>query len=678
MAPWHSFSILLIAISLFAQTAVVVVSQNYTAALRNCSIAGKYPVASLSKTNFVRIMADLEPGSNETHGFTTRSEGNPPDTIFGLTMCYADSNWDQCQKCLRAAIASMPETCPFSRHMKACHKACILRYSNESFFSIADLSGAMESYTQTGANVTNMVRMNTTRLTLMHRLSRKAADSTLRLANESMEFNDSDGSSRMIFGLAQCTRDLNASECNRCLTYFVAKLSSSRLNHTYGAVKGYSCYIVYQIGKDLGITIPPAPPPTSPQQEAATSPPPCHGPKAEHVVSVSVGSLVLVITLVIVAWHFWQNRSNDMTLGIELGDVSDGEQQEVNFEKGAVPQRFHYRDLAVATNYFSDKVKLGDGGFGSVYHGYLQDMDLHVAIKRVSKKSNQGRKEYESEVKIISRLRHRNLVELIGWYHRGDELLLVYELMPNGSLDTHIHNPDKVLPWTIRHDIVLGIGSALLYLHQDCQQCILHRDIKPSNIMLDAVFNAKLGDFGLARLVDHGRGSHTTVVAGTLGYLDPECMVTGGACIESDVYSFGVVLLEIACGQPPIIEVTKGTNTHLVQWVWEFYNSGKILDAADTRLDGAFSNGEMERVMVTALWCAHPDRTQRPTIREAVNVLRLERQLPILPLKMPVATFVPSQLDQMQTKSDTATGGRIITWITTGSISATETSSLLR
>ncbi|CAN6355957.1 unnamed protein product [Urochloa humidicola] len=593
------------------------------------------------------------------------------------TMCYADSNWDQCQKCLRAAIASMPQTCPFSWEMKACYKACVLRYSNETFFSIADLSGAVETYEQIGANVTNIVDMNTTRLRLMRWLAIEAAGSPLRQANGSDEFKDNDGSSRVMFGLAQCTRDLSSSECSRCLTYFVAKLSSSHLNHSYGAMKGYSCYIVYQIGEDLGITIPPAPPSTSPQQEAATSPR-YHGPKAEHhVFGVSAGSLVVVITLVIVTWHFWHCSKKDMTLGIELGDVSDGEPQEVEFEKGAVPKRFHYQDLAVATRYFSDEVKLGEGGFGSVYHGYLQDMDLHVAIKRVSKNSNQGRKEYESEVKIISRLRHRNLVELIGWYHRGLELLLVYELMPNGSLDTYIHNPDKVLSWAIRYDIVLGIGSALLYLHQDCQQCVLHRDIKPSNIMLDASFNAKLGDFGLARLVDHGRASHTTVLAGTMGYMDPECMVTGGACIESDVYSFGVVLLEIACGRPPMIEVSKGTNTHLVQWVWEFYSGRKILDAADERLGSEFSSEEMEHVMVTALWCTHPDRTQRPTIREAVNVLRLDAQLPNLPPKMPVVTFLPHRLDQFQANSEAATGGSRI-WITTGSISATETSSLLR
>lgn len=191
---------------------------------------------------------------------------------------------------------------------------------------------------------------------------------------------------------------------------------------------------------------------------------------------------------------------------------------------------------------------------------------------------------------------------------------------------------------------MLGIGSALLYLHQEWEQCVLHRDIKPSNVMLDASFKAKLGDFGLARLIDHEKQSHTTALAGTMGYIDPECMVSASASTSSDVYSFGVVVLEIACGRRPIVVVQDSdeyATVHLVQWVWEFYSGGRIVDAADPRLNSEFDGGEMERVLFTALWCAHPDRTMRPSIRQAVNVLRLEAPLPNLPTNMPVATFMP-------------------------------------
>ncbi|KAF7025608.1 hypothetical protein CFC21_037774 [Triticum aestivum] len=237
-------------------------------------------------------------------------------------------------------------------------------------------------------------------------------------------------------------------------------------------------------------------------------------------------------------------------------------------------------------------------------------------------------KEYASEVRVISRLRHRNLVQIFGWCHAGGELLLVYELMPNSSLDVHLHGTKNVLWWPVRHKIVLGIGSALFYLHEEWEQCVLHRDIKTSNMMLDALFNAKLGDFGLARLVDHDTGSHTTELAGTLGYMDPECTVTGRASTESDVYSFGVVLLEIVCGRRPTAARPDGTLIHLAQRVSELYGQGTILDAADARLDGNFHPQEVERVLVVGLWCTCHDRNLRPSIRQAINVLRLEAPLP--------------------------------------------------
>ncbi|RLM74992.1 hypothetical protein C2845_PM15G21010 [Panicum miliaceum] len=346
------------------------------------------------------------------------------------------------------------------------------------------------------------------------------------------------------------------------------------------------------------------------------------------------------------------------------------------FKKGTGPRRFTYRQLSRATRRFSDDAKLGEGGFGSVYRGFLQDQGLHVAIKRVSKATKQGRREYVSEVTIISRLRHRNLVQLVGWCHEGDELLLVYELMTNGSLDTHLYSTTNVLTWPIRYNIILGMGSALLYLHQEWEQCVVHRDIKPSNVMLDSEFNAKLGDFGLARLVSHAHDAHTTMVAGTRGYIDPECAVTCRATTRSDVYSFGVLLLEIACGRKPVAPEEDENKVLLVRWVWKLYRRGELLDAADTRLllDGGEAGAlEVERAVdrrqsfvgraeppesfvvvaatgrievahysrVVGLWCVHPDSASRPSIRQAMNVLQFEAALPELPPEMPVATYGP-------------------------------------
>ncbi|KAL3356379.1 hypothetical protein AABB24_017184 [Solanum stoloniferum] len=165
---------------------------------------------------------------------------------------------------------------------------------------------------------------------------------------------------------------------------------------------------------------------------------------------------------------------------------------------------------------FRGKKMLGQGGFGGVYKGYLRESNSNTAVKKVSRESKQGIKEYASEVRIICRLRHKHLVQLVGWCHQKRELLLVYEFMLNGRLDYHLFKGRSHLTWPIRFKIAQGLASALLYLHDEWEQCVVHRDIKSSNIMLDSNFNAKLGDFGLARLVDNDKGSQTTVLAGTM------------------------------------------------------------------------------------------------------------------------------------------------------------------
>ncbi|MCL7030950.1 hypothetical protein MKW94_026461 [Papaver nudicaule] len=307
------------------------------------------------------------------------------------------------------------------------------------------------------------------------------------------------------------------------------------------------------------------------------------------------------------------------------------------FERGTGPKKFSYGDLVLATNNFDEGRKLGEGGFGGVYKGFLSNVSLNVAVKRVSRGSKQGIKEYQSEVKIISKLRHRNLVQLIGWCHERNDLLLVYEFMPNRSLDKHLFQGENGLTWDVRYKIALGLASALLYLHEAWEECVLHRDIKSSNVMLDSNFNAKLGDFGLARLVDHDRGSKTTVIAGTRGYLAPECFTTGKSSKESDVYSFGIVALEIACGRKP----DQAVGGVLVEWVWSLYGSRKIVEAADERLRMEFNELEIEHLMVLGLWCAHPDYKARPLATQVFNVLRFESPLPKLPHEYPPTPASP-------------------------------------
>ncbi|KAI4387176.1 hypothetical protein MLD38_005026 [Melastoma candidum] len=369
------------------------------------------------------------------------------------------------------------------------------------------------------------------------------------------------------------------------------------------------------------------------------------------VVSLSVGfSLIAVVAGIF--WFILRRRKQKL----EKDAVAIQASFEEDFEKGTGPKRFQYRDLSRATNDFAEEGKLGEGGFGSVYKGLLYESSVEVAVKRVSRGSKQGRKEYVSEVRIISRLRHRNLVQLLGWCHEGGELLLVYEYLPNGSLDSHLFGEKPLLIWTTRYKIAHGLASALLYLHEEWEQCVVHRDIKASNVMLDSNFNAKLGDFGLARLVDHNLGSQTTVLAGTMGYLAPECVTTGKASKESDIYSFGMVALEIACGRRPVEPRTELNKVRLVEWVWGLYGSGRLFEAADKTLCMEYDERQMEYLLTVGLWCSHPDYSLRPTIRQVISVLNYETPLPMLPSKLPVPVYYAPPMEACRFSYHTSFG----------------------
>ncbi|XVF71364.1 hypothetical protein PTKIN_Ptkin12aG0031300 [Pterospermum kingtungense] len=308
------------------------------------------------------------------------------------------------------------------------------------------------------------------------------------------------------------------------------------------------------------------------------------------------------------------------------------------FENGSGPRRFSYVELVQATDNFAKEGKLGEGGFGAVYRGFLPMLNLGIAVKRSSKTSNQGRKEYISEVKIISKLRHKNLVQLMGWYHKKGEFLIVYELMPHGSLDSHLFGTQNRLSWGLRYKVALGLASAILYLHEESEQCVVHRDIKSSNVMLDSNFNAKLGDFGLARCMNQESEHEMTGLAGTLGYIAPEYISKGQVSKKSDVFSFGVVALEIASGRRSLEPQNREADVSLVDKVWTLYENGRLLEVADEKLCMEFDMDQMECLLIVGLWCAHPDHNLRPSIRQALQVLHFEAPFPNLGRKVSVAS----------------------------------------
>nr|GMD44124.1 probable L-type lectin-domain containing receptor kinase S.5 [Ipomoea batatas] len=277
-----------------------------------------------------------------------------------------------------------------------------------------------------------------------------------------------------------------------------------------------------------------------------------------------------------------------------------------------VPKFFRFRQLAKATKNFSKENLVGSGGFGSVYRGVLSgdQPPTTVAVKRINATSHQGEREYLAEICTIGRLRHKNLVQLQGWCHDKEQLLLVYEYMQNGSLDRYIGN-NIFLNWETRFKILSGLASALLYLHEECGSPVVHRDVKPNNVMLDSDYTAHLGDFGLARLLHPGQGegqdeaSVTTMVAGTPRYLAPE-------------------------------------ENSLVDMVWRSYEEGAMLSVVDSRLqDGKFEEEQARRCLIVGLACLHPDRFFRPKMRKVVQIfLNPEEPLMQIPECRPSAVCV--------------------------------------
>ncbi|KAK4432252.1 putative L-type lectin-domain containing receptor kinase VI.1 [Sesamum alatum] len=295
------------------------------------------------------------------------------------------------------------------------------------------------------------------------------------------------------------------------------------------------------------------------------------------------------------------------------------------------PHRFRYKDLHKATKGFKESEKIGAGGFGSVYKGVLPATGVEVAVKKImSNNPLQGMREFAAEIESLGRLRHKNLVNLQGWCKHKNDLLLVYDHVSNGSLDSLLYNSKNgnFLTWEQRFNIVKGVASGLLYLHEEWEQVVIHRDVKSSNVLIDRDMNARLGDFGLARLYDHGKTSHTTNIVGTIGYIAPELTRTGKASKSTDVFAYGILLLEVACGRPPV-KYEADRNVILVDWVLECMKMGSIFEAIDAKLNSMYVTEEMELVLGLGLLCSHPKPEARPTMREVMKYLNGDEMLPM-------------------------------------------------
>ncbi|XVE80352.1 hypothetical protein DITRI_Ditri14bG0132900 [Diplodiscus trichospermus] len=287
---------------------------------------------------------------------------------------------------------------------------------------------------------------------------------------------------------------------------------------------------------------------------------------------------------------------------------------------------FNYRDLCTATKNFYPEYQLGEGGFGRVYKGRLENPNQVVAVKQLDRNGYQGNREFLVEVLMLSLLNHSNLVNLVGYCAEGDQRILVYEYMANGSLENHLLDlpPDrKPLDWNTRIKIAVGAAKGLEYLHETADPPVIYRDFKASNILLDQDFNPKLSDFGLAKLGPTGDKSHvSTRVMGTYGYCAPEYALTGQLTTKSDVYSFGVVFLEIITGRRVIDNSRPTEEQNLVTWATPLLKDRRnFTSMADPLLDGDFPTKNLHQALAIAAMCLQEDATARPLMSDVVTAL---------------------------------------------------------
>ncbi|KAJ9671369.1 hypothetical protein PVL29_025188 [Vitis rotundifolia] len=334
------------------------------------------------------------------------------------------------------------------------------------------------------------------------------------------------------------------------------------------------------------------------------------GLSAGAIAGIVIASIAAVVLILIV-----------LRLTGYLGgkDQEDKELQALKLQTGY----FSLRHIKAATNNFDPANKIGEGGFGPVYKGALPDGSV-IAVKQLSSKSKQGNREFVNEIGMISALQHPNLVKLYGWCIEGNQLLLIYEYLENNCLARALFGRVEQrlnLDWPTRNKICLGIARGLAYLHEESRLKIVHRDIKATNVLLDKDLNAKISDFGLAKLDEEENTHISTRIAGTIGYMAPEYAMRGYLTDKADVYSFGIVALEIVSGKSNTNYRPKEEFVYLLDWAYVLHEQGNLLELVDPSLGSKYSKEEAQRMLNLALLCANPSPTLRPSMSSVVSML---------------------------------------------------------
>ncbi|KAF7080247.1 hypothetical protein CFC21_084353 [Triticum aestivum] len=598
-----------------------------------CSNGGNYTANSAYQSNLAVLAATLPINAstlNQTriYFYATATAGGAPDVVYALALCRGDMvNATACRDCVAASFQDAQQRCPYDRGATVymdddAEHECHLSYSSDNLLSPANITenGTLfQEWNQQiipgdAAIVAAGVR------DLLNGTALDAAIRPMHFATAFMDSISTSGATTTLYSLAQCTPDLFSDNCQACLQRLVGMVNATMSVRLGGRIVVLRCNIRFEANlfykgqpmrRITPSSIAPVPAPADKN----------HGTKPWVVAISVVAPVVLVAFCFIVYCHRLRRRGRKGKGGLRRKRGGD-ELWEIETELSEFSV-FDFQQILQATNNFSEENKLGEGGFGPVYKGYFPE-GMEKAVKRLASQSGQGFTEFKNEVELIAKLQHRNLVRLLGCCSQGEEKILVYEYLPNKSLDLFIFGEDgkSLMDWNRRLTIVEGIAEGLLYLHKHSRLRVIHRDLKPSNILLDNEMNPKISDFGLAKIFSpNNTEGDTTRVVGTYGYMAPEYSSLGIFSIKSDVFSFGVLVLEILSGQRNSGSRRYGDFINLTGYAWQLWDEGRWFEVVEESLLPTCQSEEIVRCINIALLCVQEKAANRPTMLDVIAML---------------------------------------------------------
>ncbi|KAF7034529.1 hypothetical protein CFC21_045532 [Triticum aestivum] len=610
-----------------------------------CGSGGNYTANSTYHSNLAVLNATLPANtSSSPQLFLTATANATANSTAGvvraLALCRHDTtNLTACRECVASSFSYAQKMCPNHTaatvyydydETNALQPGCLLGFSGDRDFlspaSGTTGNGTFFQYFNTVTSIPGNAGVVAAAVRqLLGQTARYAAAAARRFATGFMD-SIGPGTTTTLYSLAQCTPDLSAGDCLACLQRLVGSINATNSVRLGGRIFRLRCNVrfeAFMFFDDKNIQRIPSP--SSLAQAPAPAPAPAgkrHGVKP-WVIALSVAASVALVALCFIVYCLRRLRiKNTKGKGKRPHEFQEGDEvweMEAELSEFAV---FDFNQILEATDNFSEENKLGEGGFGPVYKGRFPD-GVEIAVKRLDSDSGQGFIEFKNEVELIAKLQHRNLVRLMGCCSQGEEKILVYEYLPNKSLDFFIFDEDRkaLLDWNKRIAIIVGTAEGLLYLHKHSRLRVIHRDLKPSNILLDGEMNAKISDFGLAKIFSSNNTDTNTTrkVVGTYGYMAPEYASHGIFSIKSDVFSFGVLTLEIVSGKRNSHEC--GAFINLLGHAWQLFEEeswGELIDAA---LVPNIYSTEMMRCINIALLCVQENAVDRPTMLDVIAML---------------------------------------------------------